>query len=1706
MEHAPKNEMKKWIIQLGVGDIHNPQQQWPEEVLLYKKPRHGLALPFSADNFSGRVFCFLPLLSPSNLPIHVNGEFMLDTARSGLWKPRDDPDTDRWHQWNHSLLEAIASSYADLLDKCRTEFFTSAAGNQKLQEVNAAIASYYSIFPKWMEKNVQEGEIKALVDLVYNRLSSLNFSILILHPEITVDPGQQLFNAKWLPLTDAENPSEQVYFLDSQLQYKLPRILKMIGMNTTAAPLFVRNHLKDCGTEIPIANSETVFRYYSHYYVKVSKIFPCPISETKFQSAEQFIKFVQYILQVERSEERAGKIFKFPMPPDNIPLLLTFNESLCCFSEDDKVISSEFATIFAAESGKKFLHPQMYKLRLTANYFVEPNHDNWVMISSILHDTLPESLTAQQIENASDHISIKELLIPLWKCLATDKVFKIHSYQIVQEWALLFTTKNKLFAYKSDHQLLPITPQQRQTLRSLQLENTYEVFLILEQHGMPILDETVVNVNFCMQFCPSMGMPEKILRNLFHLYQQNGLQSLHSDSRIDEQVLTLFIYFKQIHFAYDKVSLSYIKGLPLFKDIRGKYCALNGQVYIWPTHTIPFDIGKGMWMEQTSTVFLNPEGVWKNLGNASELKLNELSPLSVYVEFIFPNFHLLNDDERIAHLKLIRDNRDLFQRAWSAFRNKDVREENRQSTHFIDALKNVPCMLKNGKLQPVSQFCDPDVPLLSYFLDDNSFPPKKLTLKGSKWLPFFRKLGLRTKATMEEFTNFCTKLAEGKQQPISESSQSLLEYLFGETIWHSNVQFLSTISKIPFVCAEPVKDLDWISPVANAETIIQHQRRTYRLSSLSKAASNEVENLIWTIKPVINLPQLSWSQNEKQHEEFVSCLKICVKPSIQEVVDNIKQISLSRFADFKLFDYSSKECIPSREREGLLSGVLVECFCYLKDNNCSKTDLQLLHNVPCIPVSSTDLSQVTVLVKPLQVVASTDSDGTIKQLIPFLNPLPDGLYSVLPNVLSKLGVTTEVHYGNLRNALDMMHKNIEQPLGPNSIKQLKLILKKLYTTEIDTTATEPLYLPNEKRELVESTKLLHDDRGRYKKAHFDINQSSFSFISLLTTSRDERDEYGFSLKEFVGRLPLTMRPLPLSAHSSERLGSGCVPQEQSTMSELATRLSLAFKFPDFAKVIDMILNTYELKETTCKQFTKALTTFCDSMKVMSVPNLTVDIHLTLTKPPAKIGAAKIDYTLLHNREDESFFLYVNAGITMKTKFFESLASEIVSMVAEIGGPGVDSEELGRYAEKPISSLLQGQSQDEIDDLLDEYGVSNASFKVRGQDILYTELSVKLGSPIPEYLHHRLYADVQNIFRPQEFVGYELEENHYIFARVEYQISETEDSDLDKYLISISENDEDGKEVTIIELCKILRMKEIQKEDGSREILLFDSEAESVLLWDAIKDKSLKSVLKKVYQQLKRIVMIKDREFRRKAIKAMYLKWHPDKNINPHATKAFQYLQQQIQRMEQGLQVEDPDSPQTEGNSRCDHFWSNIFNQWDELSRSRNEYWKKEQDKEHYPSTTPTEDFDAKVNSNRVHADPVTAQIWFKQAEHDLTVLQILMREVNLKIEVCAHACFMAHQVAEKGLKAGMYKIIGLHPAALRRHQLAGHASAIEQVKPGITSGLQAMVCTLESYYLDPRYPNRYSPVKVPSDQYTIEEAIQAERTANNVMNMIKQLL
>jgi sacsin len=1726
VEKAPQKEEEHWLIQQGVGDIHNPKQYW--QYLSHVKPVHGIATRIKRGDFIHRIFCFLPLPLETRLPVHVNGKFVLDAARSELWQSRETERSDDKHSWNLKLIEAIASSYVDFLVNCRN-YYISSKTYDKQDDLWADIKNYYGLFPRWDIGQKPEKEMHRLALEVYKRLSQCNSEVLAVLSKSrdssndALSPGShsKYSTVEILPLTERTDPSKQAYFWDSKdprvADLKaIPHILKKIGIQLTGAPMFIREHLAQIDEpdklELLKASPETVYAYYCSYYKQVAPNFPCSVSSSAFKSINDFMMFIKFVVQEEHLPDKVGTFFKFFEPPIGIPLLLTADEMLHQFSEDSQIISSNYSDIFSHCKGT-FLHSELHKVKLVPSYFLQPSKDNWGLVNNILKRTLPQTLAVVRLKNASNHIGVQELLSPLWKCL-NEEVFEIHIQDILKSWALLLSKENELFSLMAYDELVPLIPPhkartdtQQQTTIANQLNE--EVFQIMEECNMPILNTKIVSVPLCRKFCPQINEHQRVLQNLYHMFKYGELKSLLQDTRLDRKIETLFTYFGKIHFAQEPTHTTQIKSLPLFKNIDDSYCSLSGDAFIWPYHICLS--GRDVWMRQLNqtVVFLRPGGVWSKLGDASVLGIKAISPLSLYMRFIFPYFHLFSDVEREQNLQHIRDSPELFSKALHDSKADNESEEKMEGALFIAALKQLPCLTKNGILKPIFEFCNPSIKVFTLFLESNNFPPEKF--HDPKWLLFFKHIGLREKVTQIEFLAFCQRIEKGDHSDILEASRSLLSYLFKEDDWHSLDGFLKQVSRIAFVSVDLLKDLAWIIPVAEAENIIQKEKKKFCLTSLSKAAYYDARNLIWSVMPVVHLSsfsqehyQLEISKKLRKSSHFLRCIGVCTEPKCEDIVQNMLNISRSRFANIDLFDRYTMECKAKKGKESLLFDVVLHCFDHLrKTNQHTPGNLSPLRGVPCIPVCSngnTSEQVSPILVPPIQVIAYHSDD--VRKLVPFLNPLNDCFYPVLHEVLMRMDVNKDICYDNVRYALEVMHKHVKQPLmDVNCITAVKILLKKLYqilSLEHHYVCSGKLYLPSQSRHLIESTKLLFNDKDSYGDSDLKLSGLSYSFMSLLVNRFEELNEYNFRATEFYSTLPEPIRPLLLSTRCVEKLSCTCITDLELT--DFAKKLKQAFEFPDFANVTMLMIQggsssagTQPYTET-CRKFSQAIEEFCSAVKVYTVANLKVDVYLTLTNPPTKIGTAKVDYVL----ERDSHSLYIDSESDALTiDLFELLTSSIVSCAAAMGQ--IDPKGLVQ-PERAVGFLLRGPTSYQIKQMLHKRGI-NAKYEPSGRTIF--NFSPKLGEAIPEELHHRLKFDLLNVFRPQEWVAYADKDDHFIYARIEYCVPSSCDSDSQdefdeepsRYHITVSEEDETGKVVSIVELRKFLLMKEVCRDDGSRELVLYDPESDSIQVWDAIKDEKLQFVLKQIYQELRRISNIKDEDLRRKAVKAMYLKWHPDKNPSPFATKGFQYLRYQAKRILNGLPPEDPEA-ESSGDIQ-DPTTDETFSRWDDTASTQGSFCQKEKSSGDQASSDNS--------ALQVFPEPETAKVWLKQAQCDLLAVQNLLKQSSLEKNICAHVCFLAHQVAEKALKAGMYHKFGLHPAVLRWHQLTGHARAIER-HISSASGLETLASTLETYYLKTRYPNVYHPPSVPSNYYHLQQAEQAEQTARRILDIIQSIL
>jgi len=920
------------------------------------------------------------------------------------------------------------------------------------------------------------------------------------------------------------------------------------------------------------------------------------------------------------------------------------------------------------------------------------------------------------------------------------------------------------------------------------------------------------------------------------------------------------------------------------------------------------------------------------------LGIETISVLSVYTEFIFPNFGLLNNEERTEQLKHIRD--QLFD---DANNDKDSKDYNRKSNaiDFINALEQLLCLpLPNGELSPVRAFCDPDVPLFTTFHKFFYFPPQKMC--SFIWLLFLRKIGLRQKATQEEFKEFCVKVSNGDHRNLVKASDTLLKYLLKASEWYSDNDFLTEVSTIAFVCAEDLPSLSWIKPSHPAEKRIKQNREVIDLTYVKGAAVHRDCRLLWTIKPIVNLSGFASETRVATKDAVLNHLGVITTPNPHDVVRNVKNISESRFSNFTLFDKYTDDCKQKQKETGkhcFLLNVLEENFRFLHQhqNNLAETILQPLKEVPCIPVCAEGItSDITkpVLVHPLQVIAEAKA---CKAAHPFISPLPDALFPFMRGVLSEIGVENSLQPINVRKALETIHTHVKQPLDPNTIEVVQYLLKQLYCLIKDCSEKEkyadalfPLFLPNEDNMLIQTTHLICNDKHQYRKTPLDFSSLSFSLFSFL--SSNPRRELGFTPQQLCNCLPQKVSPILLSRCCEEKLHTSCAEIIKSTYT--SDKLQCVFNLHMYiARAAHLIIqHTVQADvEQDCSKFTTALQQFLQNTKIVVYKHLEADIFLTLVTPRKRIGTAEVPF-LIQKSEEQTFTLCL--GEVTPLNLPTLLATSIVSCVVQLCR--IDPKALS-IPEDVVAKLLTAESLDHIVGILEELDIPSDSFQL---DDLYVEIPAssqkpKLGDPVPLEMHHLLDQDINNIFRPEELVGYEEHTDCIIFARVVYRIQKDVDENGERgeeyaqYLIYTQEDDELGKIVSVLDLFKFARTESVCVVDCCEVAIPVDNDATQLsnILHDE-GDSDWKKIKEEICTNLQQIWRLPDEEKRRKGIKRLYLKWHPDKNDHKLATKAFQFLKHQISRLESGLTLNEDHEDEDHQIPSC---WRSRWNSWDDIA-------------------------------------------------------------------------------------------------------------------------------------------------------------------------------
>ena len=1663
---------ENWLIQQGVGDVQNPSKNW---IFLTKAlPRHGIAAQLMrSDNFKGQVFCFLPLLIYTNLPVHINGQFILTSDRRSLWIT-SAKDPDEKVKWNCSLIEAIASSYAHFLGNAKP-FFVANGGYDKNDDLMNAVNAYYSLFPFWnppfRSQDHKSGTVskqsisdwQGIGSMIFKLLWSINSSVLATEKVVNIKSTSTrtcTWFVDWHLLHDDNDSFKQAYFLHES-DKSMKEILSNICIRITCAPHVLYAHLLLHGdNSIPpaIVNSDSVYHFYSNFHSQILTVkCPCDIKKTPFQSVEHFCTFIKYMLD---------KKHKFPDSPAFVPLMLTADNQLRVFQVSPDILLSRYCALFPA-SLYQFVHKSLVETYRKMPYFNTSNINSFSIISEVMHQNFPSKLQSHVVDNSQSSIIALGKLYNLWDCLCSDNVFIYHQDRIVKQWALIPSSTGMLYSASS-----PVRPIITDNDGRFQ-----EIYQILLSFNIPIYTPRPNNQESdsdIRKYCIKLNQVDQVLKMLIHINNENNIFC-----DLKAQTVKVFLkYFRKMNVGQNPLCLKYIKSLPFFETIEGKLITVEkGEVFTCPEGLCK--AGYHKWASQENLVFLNASGLWNHLGGAAVLNCEDIDPQNVYIRFIFPKFSILTSDERREHLEYIRHNQFI--------RNQS----------FQNHLCNLHCLeTESNKLQRVSYFCDHTMPIFNTFSDQFSFVPHEY--QTEHWLHFFRLLNLKTKVSIDGFKT-CCKLVTQKNEP--ERSSVLVSYLFSQSAieWHMSSKLLAEIGNIPFVQVDPLEDYQWIK--------MPHS--TTGLTKLNESVLYNNAALVWTVKTVVHksisidatryMESFQYEKNLKEAsvfaEENETCLQmtlrklgVTVEPSVDDVFKNLINISETQLSSFNLFTNYVTQDIWNKTR---LENIIIRSLQFLFEKG-AMSQLQELQCVPCIPVSAGKSSasmfiNQPVLVKPIQVVRHISSD--CKHLFPYLHQLPPCMLTV-GHDLTKIGVLNNINLKSLQYLLETMHQQlISSIMSPNdaitvreAVIKINTLIETTHNTKADIISQlSPLYLPNADGYLTKSTDLVFIDTPHYQEAVLNFFGSPYSLFilskeslqSMLKTGVKNSIEYKLS-----SNLPKKLRPFGLSLVCKEELLT-CNASKNNVAHHVQHFENLKSIIPSLASVLSKVIAAHikiikepDWEEAKINHFVSTVTNqFITGVNVIIVENLKCELKLLPTNN--SLGIANVNI-LLQKSEHGSYSLYIDDKTVPGTySFSKELAFVLCRETARL-----HEEKLTKYFNfsTPVYECLMAQSNNDLLHILEKFEVNASDIEILPANIAID--SVAIGRNIPDEMLPFLQVDINYIFHPEEWVGYEIREGYFVYAIVLHRIL-LDSNDLFErlYKIRIDFSDDGIRDVSTFELYSFVKKEQIEASNSTKILASSDENCTTAQL------KNIDKLKKEILHELSMIQKIAVEDMCRKAKKRLYLHYLTDPiNCN---NEAIVFLKKELKMRSVGLISTDQPSKYTQ--------LERDFNLWSTFAQ-----------KAHQKSSYEQSSLLWKLFDLQPQSDLFVAEMWLQQARTDLEAMKILKEQLSSK-KVHCQVLFLAHETCEKSLKAGMYKLFGLNSDHLKSHDLFIHANAIASEERGKWAKLPQLVSHMEDYYLQTRFPNEHFPLSAPIDVYSSMDISNVTDDAEMVFDLVSLL-
>lgn len=1645
-----------------------------------------------------RAFCFLPLPIETGLPVQVNGQFVLDSSRRNLWK--DESGQAQRTQWNNFIKNyVLAPAYAELIVSARKYIPGISEGDQcyfqHIDGANTGLKWYHSIFP---DPESTHSEWKIIATGAYRLLANSNQPVLpiIREPQLSNPvPSPRRFSnygtvllCSWVPPSSDKDDQQALFTTHSNSS--LEKLLLRIGLPIVHAPPKLSSSFRDAGIAVNTVCADVVMNFLAKNRHSVDAI-PCPIESTAFRKISDLQLLLQFCMEDHNFLQRLN----------GLPLLLTNDGMLREFDSKNPVFLTPFSSLVPFQPDlfvnkditplfSKFSRSDLCKSGVFKRFDTKA-------IEPFLIQIFPSRSFASDRhvlwEPSKTAVPSVEWLTTLWELIVTTYQDQQSSFEEsedasetlrpLEEWPIIPTSRGTLAAVSLGKTVLDSSPR---------IYDNDKMVRILRKLGSSQLDFTVLP-----------GLDKETASHIASLHlakpylREDVISVLHYLSNEEDfecrlgqgEIVTLLRFLQEeITTVYNNQSL--LKKLPLHKTLNGRLVSLDTYAFSYvvelPQCVSLENIEERM--EGESCILLEAIREIEPLYKA--LDIPHLSQVDVFVKYILPNLDAMFPSSIQGVLLYIRDT------LLVTLKNP------RERTRLYDALRENDVLPSVGNtLSPVSKFYDPENAVFNEMLSFSDFPPGEYRL--SHWLPLLRQIGLKHTVTQEQFIEFAESIASEaatrlRDPLLRQKSKTLVTWLFQQ----ENLQdssFLHIVSSIKFVAADDAsEELKTLHPQFGCVS----KDDVPPFTEFHGALPSEQQKLAWT--GVSLLPQ--WATPNTAEKQVLEELGVAFLPPLDIVINHVDALT-------KAHSGNVHKDTPKDQRE-LLHDVIYEAFSFLKgecqcpgttlSERCSKSCIaigSILLKTPCIPVEDG-----RVFVEGGQLAFETPVE-----LPPFFYKVPRE-YGHFEHLLKRLGANekpTPLQFADILSRLkdvcqdkhmEPNEKRIAREATYGFFTMLSLLVKEK-SEEAATRCLLPindLYLPSKEGFLKQSRELIFHDCPSFERRARDF-AGDFVDISREGELTADRLSYLLSL------LPLRLRARTIQNLLKEEIHPSCRDKrciaDSSVGSDSCPFVARYRNILLSPKLVNGILRVIRHQRQTPnlpQEVKDQVQVLCSSLSVTCMASL--DTHLIHLESgnPLKDSNETLDCFL--EEQHGQWELFIRHG-TDENPLNIQLCFQVNRLIRN-------------EIEKEIylQAMLACRVPDEILPSLDRCGVA--------QDLMGSEARTTepvLGSEVPVMYHYLLRQDIEYFFRQGEIVGYEKEghsedgkiddsEPLYVYAKVVRKVPNRkrsiENSKFDfqaKYRIDIGEPR--LVEVSVLDLYKFDRSgKEIPQVpvelSNSLEITLFTGNANDTEGRADSRNERVEKAKKEIKETLWEAWKLPENE-RRKVVKRLFLRWHPDKNIGCDIThEVMQFLLNEIERMEKLFpsswrdNVPDAKGKRAgEGASGFDEF----FNQWNQRARQERQSYNTFKRQTHQGTQY------AKRSSNPQRNE---AKRWMNQGKDDLAAAKSLHNQETM---FSALVCFLCQQATEKVFKSALYAASGISESQLETHDVLNLAYEITELD-GSPEDIPQLAAKLRNYYEQTRYPHFHRGDATPSDAFTPEQAQEALETAEALMEKITEFI